>query len=72
MLESGIFTHLDEIVDTELHSLIKSVPKILLSQYTAETYEEFLETLDLEQIDAAFSNLSLEELATKIDLEFEL
>ena len=71
-LECGIFAHLDEATDSELHSLIRSVPLILLSQYTPETYEDFLGTLGPDQIEAETEDLSLEQLSTKIDSEFEL
>ena len=50
------------MVDSELHSLIKSVPEILLSQYMSDSYESFIENLETEQINVPSETLSLEEI----------
>ena len=62
VLQGGVFEQLNEFVDLELHSLIKSVPEILLSQYMAESYENFTENLESEQINLPSDSLTLEEI----------
>ena len=57
-----MFEQLNEFVDLELHSLIKSVPEILLSQYMADSYESFTENLESEQINLPLNSLTLEEI----------
>ena len=62
MLQGGVFEQLNEFVDLELHSLIKSVPEILLSQYMADSYDNFIENLESEQINLPSDSLTLEEI----------
>ena len=69
VLQIGVFEHLGEAVDTELHSLIKSVPEILLSQYVADSYNVFTDNLEDGQVEMPNSGITLEELQSKIDRE---
>ena len=58
---------MDDAVDLELHSLIKCVPKIITSNHldvSAEKIDSFMAE--------EAQNLSLEELASKVNLELDV
>ena len=67
VLAGTLFTDLDEIIDEELHALIKCVPSIITSNHLRIDASQIQDFINQEA-----SNLTNEQLASKVDNEIEL